>query len=170
MKLRLLILFSSAFLCSSFNYQNQTARLCKSNEEVIFSFLLPRNHKIVSFCKDKKDKYIVYRFGTLDKIEFEYPKQLDSNSWTNFKYYSIHRGGGNKYDGMGDISMTFTNDNVKYKIFHQWQDENKTNEIGINVTFNGKITKLKGNLNTQMGALQDLDFESDKIKNTYEDE
>ncbi|MBA4197329.1 MAG: hypothetical protein C0459_07215 [Chitinophaga sp.] len=144
-------------------------RLCKSNEEIVFSFRLITNGKTISLCKDKNDKYLVYRFGTKENVELTFPKVLDKASWQNFKYYSIHRGGGKGNGGMGDIYLNFKNENAEYTVYHFWRDENRSNEIGIEVKVGNKKLKLKGNINSQEGALQELDSMSDLISNTAEE-
>ena len=170
MRLNGLLLFCAFVFCTSFTFDTNSDRLCKDNEQIVFSFLLTKNHKVVSVCKDKQNRYLVYRFGTKDNIELVYPAQLDNSSLTKFKYYYVHRGGGIKNAGFGDVSLSFTNDNVTYKIYHDWRDEVPTNDIGIEVTINGRTTNLKGDLKTQIGALQDLDFEENEITNSAEDE
>lgn len=169
MKLIQLLFLCILIFCTSFTFDTNSERLCKDNEEIIFSFLLAKNHKIVTVCKDKKSLYIVYRFGTKDKVEMEYPAHADNSSWTKFKYYYVHRGGGKQNDGFGDISLTFFNNNVKYEIYHNWRDEDETNNIGIEVTIDGKTTDLKGSIKTQTGALQNLDFEAERISNSAEE-
>jgi hypothetical protein len=164
-----LLLSCLLVICCSFKYNNKQERLCKDNEEIVFSCLLASNHKVVSVCRDKDNKYIVYRFGTKNKIELEYPAQQDERSWLNFKFYYVHRGGGKKNAGFGDVSLSFTNNNVQYNIYHSWRDEDETNELGIEVTVNGKVTKLKGDLNSQIGALQELVTLEDKITNSAEE-
>ena len=95
---------------------------------------------------------------------------MDEQPWTKFTYYYIHRGGGEANAGFGEISLSFTNENVKYEVYHNWSDEEDTNDVGIEVTVNGKVTKLKGDINTQIGALQRLDLVENKIKNSFYDE
>ncbi|MBN9299496.1 MAG: hypothetical protein J0I41_21020 [Filimonas sp.] len=163
-----LLLAALLVLNSSFITDNLSDRLCKDNEEIVFSFKLTKNKKVVSICKDKKERYIVYRFGTKDSVELIYPKSADQSSWKNFKYYSLHRSGGKSNAAFGDISLSFVNDNIEYSIYHTWRSEAKSNEIGIALKINKQVIKLKGEISSQIGALQDLDF-SDFIKNQAEE-
>ncbi len=64
------------------------------NEELVFSFDT-QNGKKVTLNKDKKNNYLIYRFGTKDKIEFEFHNKTKS-SWMNFKYSFYLRVVGNK--------------------------------------------------------------------------
>ena len=61
-------MFTFFFLFTPFCY-SQTYIL--SNEEVIFSFQTKNGKKMV-LAKDKGNEYIIYRFGSLKKIELEY--------------------------------------------------------------------------------------------------
>lgn len=152
------ILFLLPFFCSNLKFDKLSNRLCKDNEEVIFSFILAENKKVVSISKDKDDKYIIYRFGTKNNVELAYPNSVDKTSWQSFKYFSMHRGGGKKNGAFGDISLCFINDNIEYKIYHYWRDEDNSNQIGVEIKIKGQTIKIKGNINSQVGALQDLDF------------
>ena len=48
------------------------------NEEVVFSFDT-QNGKKVTLNKDKANSYLIYGFGTKDKIEFELPGKSKSS-------------------------------------------------------------------------------------------
>jgi hypothetical protein len=121
-------------------------------------------------CKDKKEKYLVYRFGTNDKVELQYPKKLDASSWKAFALRGQKRFGGKANAGFGDYSLAFNNNNAKYILFDSWSDEDDSKEIGIKVSTNGKETILKGNYKTKKGTLLRLDDEQDKISNTANEE
>ena len=73
-------------------YAQFDKQLCKPNEEIVFAFQL-KNLKWVSVCKEKNEKYIVYRFGNQNKIELQYPDILDSTSWQQFTFQGYSRGG-----------------------------------------------------------------------------
>ena len=77
------------------------------NEEVIFSFNT-QNGKKVTLNKDTANNYVIYRFGTKEKIEFEFPGKSKS-SWTDFKYSFYLRGGGTQNEGMDLNYIYFTN-------------------------------------------------------------
>ena len=157
-------------ITTSFNSNSLSDRLCKYNEEIIFSFLLIKNKKIVSLCKDKQGDYLVYRFGTTEKVELEYPQKLDKTSWKTFKLYGAKRFGGKANAGFGDYNISFTNNGVTYKVFQNWNDEDETSDIGVDVTIDKKKVILKGDIKSKQGSLIRLDDEQDKIKNTADDE
>lgn len=163
------LLIGLLVITTSFNLNTISDRLCKDNEEIIFSFLLTKNKKIVSLCKDKQGSYLVYRFGTKNKIEFEYPKKLDATSWNVFKLYGTKRWGGKANAGFGDYSLSFTNNNVIYKIFEIWSDEFNSSDIGVTVKADKKEIILRGDKKSKKSSLLSLDDEQDKISNTAED-
>lgn len=131
------------------------------NEVVIFSFDT-LNGKMVTVNKDKKNKYIIYRFGTKDKVEFEFPNKLKS-SWTNFKYSYYLRGGGVKNEAMDMNSLEFINENFKYVIYDTYYAVGNKQNIGIEITNLklDKITIIGGILKTRKGTL--TDFRDNKL-------
>lgn len=60
-------------------------QLCTADENVLFSFKAENSQKILSICEAKNKSYIVYRYGTKDNIELEYPE--DKTSCSGFSYY-----------------------------------------------------------------------------------
>jgi hypothetical protein len=55
-----------------------------SNEEIVFTFKT-QSGKQMWLNKDKKDKYLIYRYGTKDKIEFQFP-DTTKTSFSKFTY------------------------------------------------------------------------------------
>ncbi len=60
-------------------------QLCTADENVLFSFKTENFQKVLSICEAKNHSYIVYRYGTKNNIELEYPK-VKTNSWSEFTY------------------------------------------------------------------------------------
>lgn len=60
-------------------------QLCTADENVLFSFKEENSQKVLSICEAKNKSYIVYRYGTKDNIELEYPE--DKASCSGFSYY-----------------------------------------------------------------------------------
>lgn len=132
-----------------------------SNETVIFSFNM-QNGKMVTINKDKGNKYIIYRFGTKDKVEFEYPNNLKS-SWTNFKYSYYLRGGGIQNEGMDCNYLYFINENFKYVIYDTYFSRDGKQNIGIKIIDlkSNKRIDIKGIIKTRKGML--IDFRDNKL-------
>jgi len=124
-----------------------------SNEEVIFSFETS-NGKKVAVCKDDSGKYLIYRFGTASKIEFEYPSK-SRESLSKFKYSFYMRGGGEENAGMDLNYLAFTNGGFKYVVYHTYYAEGNQQSVGIKVIEikTKKITDIKGNPRSQQGSL-----------------
>ncbi|MCD4702236.1 MAG: hypothetical protein K8S24_10315 [Candidatus Aegiribacteria sp.] len=55
----------------------------------------------------EEDEYLIYRFGTADSIEFQYPLIPDSSSWKLFEYELYFRGGGPGKLGTGLSQLPF---------------------------------------------------------------
>ncbi len=109
-----IILFACLLLTNISN-----AQLKKANEVIIHAFKTTGN-KWVYICKEKKDNYIVYRFGTDTEIELQYPAKLDSASWQQFSFRSYMRGGGVENAGMEFQNLDFTNDSISYSVYNNW--------------------------------------------------
>ncbi len=60
-------------------------QLCTADENVLFSFKVENSQKVLSICEAKNKSYIVYRYGTMDNIELEYPE--DRTPCSGFSYY-----------------------------------------------------------------------------------
>ncbi|NUY82351.1 hypothetical protein HUK80_15710 [Flavobacterium sp. MAH-1] len=128
------------------------------NEEIVFSFKTA-NAKILTLAKDKRNKYLVYRFGTINKTELEFPnKNLDS--WKVFTYSYYFRGGGKQNARMDLDNLWFVNEGFEYLIFSSYNagdDEiSESFEVGLKITNlkTGKETIINGIENSVVGSLQ----------------
>jgi len=127
-----------------------------ANEELIYSFETDKGKKVM-LAKDKEDAYIIYRFGTQDKIEFEYPEKT-KDSWSKFTYTFYFRGGGADNEGLDLNYVSFTNKGYQYVIYDTYSAvENKTT-FGIKVIQEKtkKTTNIPGLAKTQKGTLIDF--------------
>jgi hypothetical protein len=143
--------------------------LQKPGEEVIFGFSLKNSNKTVLICCQKGDKYIVYRYGTKEKVGLQYPAILNATSWKAFRYSGYSRKGvGNS--PMEMHSLTFTNNHIIYKIFEDWDGDHHDSDAGILIQVNGKKTKLEGKASSKNGSLDLLQDKDDLIHNYYEED
>ena len=142
-----------ALLIFSVSYGQKYVR---PNEEVILSFQT-RNNKQAYVVKDKLNKYIAYRFGTKDSIEFEYPG-TEKDSWKKFRYSFYLRGGGKANDGMDLNYLHFSNGGYRYMIYHNYYAADEKSEVGIRITSikTGKVAYIKGRYKTMQGTLIDF--------------
>ncbi len=130
------------------------------NEQNIFSFQTVGGKKVV-MAKDTSDKYIVYRFGTLGKIEFEFPKDK-INSWSKFEYSFYFRGGGKQNDGMELNYLQFTNEGYKYVIYSKYFASGNQSKVGVKVIQlnNENVIDIKGIVKSRKGSL--VEFRDDE--------
>lgn len=141
-------------LFTSISFEQATYVL--PNEEVIISFST-KNGKQVVLAKDKNEEYIVYRFGTKDKIELEYPENKDKDSWKKFAYSGYLRGGGIANLAMDLNYLAFINGDYKYVIYTTYiAEEGEKSNVGVKV-LDSKTDKLiadiKGKVSTRKGNL-----------------
>lgn len=137
--------------------------LAKRNENVVLSFKTKSN-KTASICEQKEGKYLVYRYGTKDKIELEYPTLTD-NSWSKFVYASHFKDKKSK----NDIQvLRFENKGYRYEIYYYYDTGLGEEKQGVLVTnlSTDKSTDLKGNNTNAIGNLYIVSpsGESDKLK------
>jgi hypothetical protein len=146
-------IFLLAFLVTHIGF-SQTFLL--PNEELIYSFETQSGKKLV-LVKDKTNAYIIYRFGSKTKIEFEYPEK-NKDSWSKFSYSFYLRGGGLANEEMDLNYVYFTNNNFRYLIYDTYYAVDNKQSIGIKVTnlTTNKATEIKGNKKTQKGTLTDF--------------
>jgi hypothetical protein len=144
-------------------------RLCCDNEEIIMSFKT-KNQKVISVCKEKKGKYLVYRFGTKDKIELQFPGKLDKDSWKQFHYRGAWRFGGKANAGFGDLELKFKNINTTYRLFEEWNDEDGSTDFGLEVETTGtKAKNLVIDKSSKIGSLMRLN-DASQINNELDEE
>lgn len=150
MKKYLLIVFIFNSLLS--NAQNYILE----NEELIFSFNTKNGKKLV-LAKDKENEYIVYRFGTKEKIELEYPEK-NIESWSKFTYGHYLRGGGKQNAGMELESIFFQINNFSYTIYKNYHSEDNSFETGIKIRnlSDDKIIDITGKYKTIKGSFYKL--------------
>jgi hypothetical protein len=131
------------------------------NEEIVFSFDTKKGKHAV-LAKDKANKYIVYRFGKKDKVEFEFPKKNQS-SWLKFKYSFYLRGGGVQNEGEDLNYVSFINKNIKYVIYDTYYSVGGKLSTGIKVTDTktNKSVDIPGNYKTKKGTL--IDFRDNNL-------
>jgi hypothetical protein len=144
--------------------------LQKPGEEVLFGFSLKKSNKIVLVCNQKNDKYLVYRFGTKDTVELQFPNTLNAASWNAFRYSGYSRGGGRRNLAMEIHSLTFKNNQVVYRIKDESEAEHNENSASIIINANGKKIKLVGRASSKNGSLGLLMDKGELIHNYYEDD
>lgn len=150
------VLYSILFL-SIFQFDKSTEISYQLNNENVVYQLKMKNGKQLSICIDKDQKYIVYRYGSKDKIELEYPSEKDLSSFQKFEYSGWSRGGGVENSAMELKYLAFTNKDIKYVVYDTYFAEGNKTNAGIKVIESkNKITDLKGLKKTAKGNLSDL--------------
>ena len=145
-------------------------RLCGDNEDIILSFKTINQKSVVSICKEKTGRYIVYRSGSKDKVELQFPNKLDKTSWSFFHYSGQWRFGGKANAGFGDLVLKFTNMGTTYRIFQEWNDEGNSSKFGLQVEKPGlKAKYLVVDKSSLLGSLMQLN-ELPQIKNEADNE
>jgi hypothetical protein len=132
-------------------------KLLLLNEECVFSFKT-KSGKTMMLAKDKTEKYLIYRFGTKNNIELEFPTKT-KDSWKKFTYSYYFRGGGKPNHGRETENLRFTNNNVEYTIYWEYnagdESEDESTNVGISISDlnTGKEAGVTGLLETTKGSL-----------------
>lgn len=112
------------------NPEGVNENLCGNREELIYSIRLKNSMKRLSICKSENNDYLIYRFGTKEKVEFEFPDNKKS-SWDKFTYMSYLRGGGALNCGLDLNYLKFENKNNIYIIYDEFSAEANSTDVGI---------------------------------------
>jgi len=137
----------------------------KDNEKVIISFSIVDSDKNAALCiSEENPDYIVFRFGTSENLELEFPDNLDE-SWDKFTYSYYIRGGSMENEGLDLNYVTFEYSGVKYEIFQEYSSEIDATDFGIRITdlTSYEETILKATKDSIEGDLRVL-RDCDKIK------
>ena len=132
----------------------------RKNEHAIISFFTT-NQKRVVVAVDNNDKYIVYRYGTKQHIELQYPAP-DSNSWKKMQYYWYLRPSMGKNDGYDIYSLSFVADTFRYVVVQSNAGDEGGESLYVQVlNLKGSIlATFPANRQTCKGHLMDLrDYE-----------
>ena len=133
--------------------------LRRNNEKTVFSFRLKNSGKYVSILEatDKRKPYLVYRFGTGDAVELEFPRKKE-DSWSRFFYWYYLRGGGPQNEGLDLNYLGFTDHGWEYIIYDEYAAVGDQYEAGVLVIRlkDCKVTELVGRTDAKIGSLVSL--------------
>jgi hypothetical protein len=128
----------------------------KDNEKVLLQFNTQAGKRLV-LALDFNNKYLVYRYGSQNHVELQYPRVL-YNSFTLFKYASKSKSASAANSKFGYEQLHFSNIEFTYNIYNQYDRMGNITRIGLVVTNNKthKKTLIQGNLKSLKGQLSDL--------------
>lgn len=132
--------------------------LCSEDEELLFSFQIADSNKSASICTSKnQQEYIIYRYGTKDKVELEYPEKTEA-SWDLFTYSYCLRGGGKENEGLDLNYLSFENGGYTYEIYDEYSAVDDKHIVGIKVTNQetNEETDILGDSDSMKGSLISL--------------
>lgn len=140
------------------NYaQTYDSNLCLPSENLVVRFDMKDSDKTLAICMDKKKSYLVYRFGTKDKIEFEYPEDKQ-NSIDKFSYqHNNSDAPAGATQDEADVTLTFKNGDYEYVVYER--SSGQVEAVGVKVTnlSTKKVTDKQGDPSTFAGSWYDLD-------------
>ncbi|SMC79845.1 PdaC/SigV domain-containing protein [Papillibacter cinnamivorans] len=132
--------------------------LCLDAENPLITFRTEKSGKIVSICQAKDGGYLVYRFGTKDNIELEYPADKDHSRDSFIYSYS----NGTDTDKARD-SLIFENKGYRYEVYQESDAVALKTVFGVEVTelSSGKKTDIPGAAGSLMGYWYELRYHAE---------
>lgn len=141
--------------------QRKNASLCDVNEKTIFSCKIQNSANSLSVCVSqnlsKDSGYIQYRFGRTGAIELEYPaeKEISRSSFLFARYTRFQ---------VSKLTLSFSNNNVNYTIFDNYDGESKPSVKEKGVAISGQGLENKNiKLLCDQGAVSNLDDMEDIV-------
>ena len=125
------------------------SNLCLPTENLVVRFNMKDSEKTLAVCMDKEKKYLVYRFGTKDQIEFEYPETKE-NSFDNFSYRHRNNVGENQSETLD--TLTFQNGDYEYVVYERLANQNTFVGVKITTLSTKKETNREGDASTFAGT------------------
>lgn len=147
-----LIFISFSFL----NFLTLAQNYTLPNENIILEFKTLKG-KMLVIALDSDENYLVYRYGTSEKVELTFPNNL-TESWTGFQFSYYMRGGGIQNEGLELDYLYFDIENYRYVVYQEYYSGTQKVEHGIKVINRdtNKKTILKANEKTVKGNLSKL--------------
>lgn len=146
-----------------------TSQLLNDNEVIVFSFKT-YEEKTVTLSKDQGDEYMVFRIMVKDKVEFETPEKLDSNSWFDFTYEYAYIPS-NESQGKDKNQLSFRNNGNLYVVYENYFPGSDSMQVGMRVknddwaepkvihgiesSMKGSLKQLKNNYKIERFELND---------------
>ncbi len=139
---------------------NLNSDLASEGQKVIFSFKT-QNGKTLSLLTDAGENYLVYRYGTPQNVELQYPNPVTGESWKKFRFE------GYKTPTLYLMHVIFDNSGTKYIIYYnKFTKTPNDNKIGVQVVTGNKRKDIRGKMNTLKGSLEYFRH-NDKILKTW---
>ena len=142
------------------NVQRTNLSLCNTNEKIIFNCMIKNSANNLSVCASqnlsKDSGYIQYRFGRNGAIELEYPaeKEISRSSFLFAKYVRFQ---------VSKLTLSFSNNNVNYTIFDNYDAELQPNVKEKGVTISGQGIGKNIKLLCGQGAMSNLEDMEDIV-------
>ncbi len=129
------------------------------NEKIVIGFKT-KNEKILTVAKDTADTYLVYRYGSAQKVALEFPKEK-TESWERFFFSNYLRGGGKTNEGMHIGYLYFENEGYTYVVYQEYLAALEKTRYGIKVIEDktGKTTNIEALESSVKGSLYELGSE-----------
>lgn len=137
--------------------------LMKENENLIFTMEIEKNNKTLTVAVDHYIRYLVYRFGTPEKIELEILQNRDDPG-NRVTYYEEKNDGFTRFHYK---QLTFKTGSYEYVVFNNYDENGKLDGDGVLIKNLSTKTqfRLNGiNTNGNLDLLSSLKWLEKKYK------
>ena len=156
--MRTVLIILVMLLAISSNAQNisyDIGKLLQPNEDVIMCFKTKKN-KIVTVNTDKTHKYLVFRYGDKDSVKFQYPKELNEDSWQQFTYYSNEQKKEKADPDMEKYQLSFFYNGISYNVNQNRHLHTEDEDLELDITGIVDGCSLSAKQHTRIGSLATL--------------
>ncbi len=139
----------------------------KINEKLVMEFNTLSGKRLV-IAADKNGKYIVYRFGTQDHVELQFPNDLN-HSYTAFKMSTETQEKKAPPSGFSYTQIHFSNGGFTYNIFNQFEENGNIVKSGLIIEDlkSGKKSLIRADINSLKGSLDNLGLLENHLAKEY---
>lgn len=113
-------------------------------EQAVFGFRTAEG-KVCQVLRGPEGGYLVYRFGTEQSVELQFPPALDGASWGLFVFERTFRPGGAANLGLDLNQLRFENGPFEYTVFDDTSYEDGESR-SVGVRYRKKLAKLQRTL------------------------
>jgi hypothetical protein len=139
----------------------------KINEKLVMEFNTLSGKRLV-ISADKDGKYIVYRFGSQNHVELQFPNDLN-HSYAAFKLSTETQGKKVPSSGFSYTQIHFSNGGFTYNIFNQFEENGNITKSGLIVEDlkTGKKSLIRADMNSLKGSLDNLGILENRLSKEY---
>jgi len=139
----------------------------RANEKLVMEFNTLSGKRLV-ISADRDGKYIVYRFGSQNHVELQFPNDLN-HSYAVFKLSTETRGRKAPPSGFTYTQIHFSNGDFTYNIFNQFEENGNIAKSGLIIEDlkSGIKSLIRADMNSLKGSIDNLGILEHRLSKEY---